>query len=122
MRISGGMVVLALLLAGCARTVPTDGLKVASVSTARINAGHLQRHLTQAPRTLDPSLNEDVSGYAIMDDLFEGLVRLDAAGNIVPGVAERWDTSPDGLLWRFHLRPQAQWSNGQPVTATHLHE
>lgn len=116
MRKTAGVVLLVLLLAGCTRSAPT-GLAVASVSTARINALHLQRHLTQAPRTLDPSLNEDVSGYTVIDDLFEGLVRLDAAGNIVPGIAERWESSPDGLLWRFHLRPQASWSNGQPVTA-----
>jgi oligopeptide transport system substrate-binding protein len=35
----------------------------------------------------------------------------------VPGVAERWETSADGLVWRFHLRPDARWSNGDALTA-----
>src|SRR5689334_21792221 len=52
--------------------------------------------------------------------LFEGLVRnnvltWDYAD--VPGVAERWDISPDGKRYTFHLRADAKWSNGEPVTA-----
>src|SRR5262249_1244893 len=41
---------------------------------------------------------------------------LDAAARPVPGIAERWETSPDGLTWTFHLR-KARWSDGRPVTA-----
>jgi oligopeptide transport system substrate-binding protein len=85
--------------------------------TARVSAGHLRRHISQFPRTLDPALNEDVAAYTISDDLFEGLVRLDADGSVVPAVAERWETSTDGLVWRFFLRRDARWSNGDPVTA-----
>ncbi len=104
-----------LLGAGCGRTGPAtphqDGL------ASRVAAAHLHRHITQVPRTLDPSFNEDVAAYSIADDLFEGLVRLDAAGRVVAGVAERWEASADGMVWRFHLRESAQWSNGDAVTA-----
>jgi oligopeptide transport system substrate-binding protein len=96
---------------------PASGAMRADAVAARVAAAHLFRHITQSPRTLDPSLNEDVAAYAIADDLFEGLVRLDAAGNVVPAVAERWEVSPDGLLWRFHLRHDALWSNGDAVAA-----
>jgi oligopeptide transport system substrate-binding protein len=104
------------LLAGCGDSAPTGALSTDAVQ-ARIASGHLHRHLSQTPRTIDPSLNEDVAAYSITDDLFEGLVRLDAAGNVVPGVASRWEQSADGLTWLFHLRPEAIWSNGDPVTA-----
>ena len=104
-----------LLLVGCggpARSTLSD-----AAIEARIASGHLHRHLSQSPRTLDPSLNEDVAAYSVADDLFEGLVRLDAAGTVVPGVASSWESSADGLTWRFHLRPEARWSNGDPVRA-----
>jgi len=91
-------------------------LSSASVA-AHIASGHLHRQLTQYPATIDPALSEDVAAYSIIDDLFEGLVRLDPAGNIVPAVAARWEISADGLTWLFHLRGEAQWSNGEPVTA-----
>jgi oligopeptide transport system substrate-binding protein len=107
-----------MLLAGCERSTPgVGGAHTEATVTARITAGHLHRHLTQSPNSLDPSFSADMPAYAVVDDLFEGLVRLDAAGNIVPGVAERWESSTDGLQWRFYLRPQARWSNGQPLTA-----
>ena len=110
-----------LLLAGCDPRGTGQragaGSPAPDALAARIEAAHLHRHLTQVPRTLDPSLNEDVGGYAVADDLFEGLVRLDAAGRIVPGVAESWQGSADGLVWQFRLRSGARWSNGDPVTA-----
>lgn len=52
--------------------------------------------------------------------LFEGLVRLDVFTHeygIEPGVADRWEVSDDGLVYTFHLRENARWSNGEPVTA-----
>ena len=50
--------------------------------------------------------------------LYEPLVNLRAADcEIVPGVAERWEVSPDGLTYTFHLRDNAKWSNGDPVTS-----
>lgn len=69
------------------------------------------------PDSLDPHRSEGVPARNIQRDLFEGLVSEDAAGNLVPGVAERWETSADGLRWTFHLRDDARWSNGDPVTA-----
>ena len=47
----------------------------------------------------------------ILGDLMVGLTTLDAAARPIPGIAERWETSPDGLTWTFHLR-KARWSDG----------
>lgn len=49
--------------------------------------------------------------------MLEGLVTRDSDGNIIPGVAESWQNTPDFKLWTFNLRKDAKWSNGEPVTA-----
>ncbi len=67
------------------------------------------------PETLDQHKTSTVSEDHILRDLYEGLVAYDAKGNLVPGAAESWSMSPDGLLYTFRLRPDARWSNGDPV-------
>lgn len=69
------------------------------------------------PETLDPHKTSLVSEAHLLRDLFEGLVIHDGTGRIVPGVAERWEISPDGRRYRFHLRADARWSNGEQVKA-----
>ena len=69
------------------------------------------------PQTLDPAFAEDDHGFRVLTDLFEGLVTVDAAGNVVPGVARDWVISEDGLTYTFNLRPDAIWSNGDSVSA-----
>ncbi len=68
------------------------------------------------PGTLDPALAAGTWEMQVIDDLMVGLVQNDAKGQVVPGMATSWQTSPDGLTWTFHLR-DAQWSDGTPVTA-----
>jgi oligopeptide transport system substrate-binding protein len=70
------------------------------------------------PETLDPALITGQPEGRIANALFEGLAAFDSAGNPQPGVAERWELSPDGRVYTFHLRSDARWSNGDPVTAT----
>ncbi len=67
--------------------------------------------------SLDPQIVEDVSGSAFVRDLFEGLLNQDADGNLVPGVATRYEVSDDKLTYTFYLRDNAKWSDGNPVTA-----
>ena len=87
------------------------------VGTALAAEQLLARSLDDEPRSLDPLLTNDVPGQRIADDLFEGLTTIDSGGKAVPGVASRWEISGDGLIWVFHLRPEARWSNGEQVTA-----
>lgn len=69
-------------------------------------------------KDLDPHTVTGVPEHNVMDALFEGLVTLDPRDlTPAPGVAERWEISPDGLVYTFHLRKNARWSNGEPVTA-----
>lgn len=69
------------------------------------------------PETLDPQKTSTVVESDILLDMFEGLVTYDAKANVVPGVAESWAVSDDGLAYKFKLRADAKWSNGDPVTA-----
>ena len=62
------------------------------------------------------------SSYSVLDTtvnrlLYEGLTRKDEEGKIVPGLAERWDVTPDGKIWTFYLRDDIKYSDGTPVTA-----
>jgi len=78
----------------------------------------ISRHLEADPRSLDPTLSLDIPGSIVLEDLFEGLVGVGIDGNTIPGIATSWETSADGKTWTFHLRKDARWSNGQPVTAS----
>lgn len=70
------------------------------------------------PQSLDPHKVEGVPESQIIYQLFEGLVSVDSDGNEQPGIAERWEHSPDFKTWTFYLRPNVKWSNGDPVTAS----
>ena len=69
------------------------------------------------PDTIDPTLVSDQASIRIASSLFEGLCRLNEEGKPEPGMAERWDVSPDGLTYTFHLRTGIRWSDGTSVTA-----
>lgn len=70
------------------------------------------------PQDLDPDIVTGVTEFHIMMSLLEGLVTEDPVDlHPVPGVAESWDISPDRKVYTFHLRKDAKWSNGEPVTA-----
>ena len=68
--------------------------------------------------SVDPALITGQPEGRIVSSLFEGLTRLRPDNTKAePGVAEKWDISDDGRTYTFHLRDNARWSNGDPVTA-----
>jgi oligopeptide transport system substrate-binding protein len=101
----------ALLLAGgCARRE--------SAVAAGNREGVLIRGNATEPESLDPHLVRGQVEWTIVGGLFEALVEPDAATlEARPAAAERWEVSPDGLTYRFHLRPEGRWSDGTAVTA-----
>ena len=67
---------------------------------------------------LDPQIAGGSIDHNVLSSLFEGLVTLDETTlQPRPGIADRWESSTDGLVYIFHLRPDARWSNGDPLTA-----
>lgn len=71
------------------------------------------------PGTMDPHLATGVPEHLIFSAMFEGLTASGAKNpdDSVPGVAESWEHSPDMVEWTFHLRADAKWSDGHPLTA-----
>lgn len=81
------------------------------LTTLYINVG-------SEPEYLDPTLAADGASHTLVNELFEGLVaKHPKDAHPVQGVAARYQVSDDNTLWRFHLRPEAKWSDGKPVVA-----
>lgn len=69
------------------------------------------------PDTIDPALNSAVDGATMIIHAFEGLYTLDKDGVPVPGQAESYKLSDDGLTYTFTLRDGLKWSDGSALTA-----
>ncbi len=67
--------------------------------------------------SLDPQVATDGTSFEVIANYTDGLTQMDADGAAVPAIAESWDVSEDGTVYTFHLRQDANWSNGEPVTA-----
>ena len=65
--------------------------------------------LSASPSTLDPQFVNDLNAMIIINNTFEGLVRLDADGNVIPGIASEWEISPDGKTYTFRLKEGTEW-------------
>jgi len=75
---------------------------------------------TYDPRSLDPALSTDVPTGRAVSYVFDGLTRFTPDARVEPGLAERWDVSPDGLTYTFHLRRGVTFHNGAPFRAQHV--
>ena len=67
--------------------------------------------------SMDQHIATDGLSFEVIAATIEGLYTLDAAGSAVPAIATGYDLSEDGLTYTFHLREDAAWDNGTPVTA-----
>lgn len=77
----------------------------------------LNRGNNADPESLDPHKTSTVAEANILRDMFMGLAMHDAKAGLIPGAAESWTVSEDGLTYTFKLRAGALWSDGTPVTA-----
>ncbi|MEO0366059.1 MAG: peptide ABC transporter substrate-binding protein [Pseudomonadota bacterium] len=77
----------------------------------------LRRAIPAPPQSLDPHRAEGTGSGAILRDLYEGLTGEAPGGELVPGAAESWTISDDGLVYTFTLRDGLRWSNGDPLVA-----
>lgn len=104
------LVFLAVVGSGCGPSTSSES-PAKPLKTLQVGNG-------AEPQDLDPHVVTGVAENKIIAALFEGLVAEHPSGTgVAPGVAERWENSADGLIWTFHLRADARWSNGDPVTA-----
>lgn len=94
---------LCLLLAGCFRREPPADVTI-------VNGAE--------PESLDPAIIVAQPDERVVQGLFEGLMRIDPkTGEPIPGMAERYEISPDGKTYTFYLRTNLVWSTGEPITA-----
>ena len=85
---------------------------------ARAESQILTIHSGPEPQTFDPHLADSIDAWNLINQIFEGLVRQHPTKlTPLPGAAERWDISPDGKIYTFHLRKGLIWSDGSPLTA-----
>lgn len=89
-----------LLLTGCAYDPTVDQ--------------YYRMHIESEPGTLDPQRASDRGSLAVISHCFEGLLRFDDDGNLLPAVALRYDCSEDGRIYTFYLRRNAQWRLSDP--------
>jgi oligopeptide transport system substrate-binding protein len=90
---------------------------LATMATAASAEVVYHRGNTAEPETLDQHLTSTVYEAHILRDLYQGLAAHNAKAEVVPGAAESWEISDDGLTYTFHLRADGKWSNGEPVVA-----
>ena len=94
-------------------------LMIVSISCGgnKTDEGAIYINVGPEPKTIDPALNSTVDGSIYIQHAFEGLATRDKENKIIPGVAESWDISEDGLTYTFHIRENAKWSDGKKITA-----
>ena len=106
-----------------ATAAPTAGATAAAPTeapqddTPREREKGVLRRLFSDPPTLDPHLTTDATSATIIIEIFGGLVTINPNLEVVPDLAERWDESDDGLVYTFHIRQDAVFHNGKPITA-----
>ncbi len=108
---------MAVLLTACGggneeKTATND-----SASVEKTVEQTLTFNLGADPKSVDPQLNSATDGGIVINNTFEGLMRTDVSGKAQPAGAESVDVSDDKLTYTFHLRKDAKWSDGKPVTA-----
>lgn len=106
---------VAALLASCSRNQPSAQTEPATKPSPRkiLRLGNAAE-----PQDLDPQAVAGTPERQIILSLFEGLVTQDPKDlHPVPGQAESWEISPDGLVYTFHLRADLKWSDGSALTA-----
>jgi oligopeptide transport system substrate-binding protein len=119
-RISGNggkwLPALAMSVVVVASTIPVARAADVPAGVQLAAKQELVRNNASEVETLDPNMAESVPSNNVTRDLFEGLTATNADGDVVPGVAEKWEQK-DATTWIFHLRKNAKWSNGEPVVA-----
>lgn len=103
------------VMSGCG---PGSGGK--SAGSGDSDALIIQRGNGGDPQTLDPARAQDTHSFHVLEDLYEGLLTVNAAGRVINAAASWWEVSDDGLAYTFTLAEGAAWSDGTPLTSRHF--
>ncbi len=94
-----------------------DNSGAAPAETGAVSASDLNIMLETPVQSLDPQQATDGTSFEVIANFTDGLMQMDKDGQAVNALAESYDLSEDGLTYTFHIREDANWSNGTPVTA-----
>ena len=94
-----------------------DNSGAAPAETGAASASDLNIMLETPVQSLDPQQATDGTSFEVIANFTDGLMQMDKDGQAVNALAESYDLSEDGLTYTFHIREDANWSNGTPVTA-----
>jgi oligopeptide transport system substrate-binding protein len=101
-----------------ATTVPPEGVTTTAPAVSDLAPDQtLIENIKEEPPSLDPNIATDTTSSCIINNIFEGLTRMAPDGSVFPGLAEKWEVSPDGLTYTFYLRGTDKWTNGDVVTS-----
>jgi peptide/nickel transport system substrate-binding protein len=118
--LSLGLILLLSLLSACSPTptqepTPTPEERIADPTPAQ--GGRLVYGLTLAPSGIDPHVDASSELGIPLTSVYDTLVYQDLDGSFVPGLAERWEVSEDGLVYTFFLNDQVQFHDATPFDA-----
>lgn len=99
------------------KTAVVMTMAAASVLGVSAMASDLNVMVETPVESLDPQIATDGTSFEVIADYTDGLMQMDADGKAVEALAESYDLSDDGTVYTFHIREDANWSNGEPVTA-----
>ena len=101
-----------------APTVPSEPEAPAPTTVAPVAAKRVLRITFSWPNRIDPAVGNDYAGSTSLANLYDTLVFPNAKGLVDPWLAEKWETSEDGLTWTFHLRQDVKSHDGTPLKAS----
>lgn len=119
---------MVLSLAACGSSAPAETAAPAATEAAAPEAAAPAEPAAEGSKvinvqieveveSLDPQEATDGTSFEVIADYTDGLTQMDADGAAVAAIAESWDISEDQTVYTFHIREDANWSNGDPVTA-----
>ncbi|TJX14402.1 peptide ABC transporter substrate-binding protein [Tissierella creatinini] len=107
------LLVVAIVITGCSTPKPEETPSETPTKGKKI----LRTNNSSEPGSLDPALAQGTHESWVLENTFEGLMKYDADGKVIPGMAESYKLSEDNLTYTFKIRQDAIWSDGNPVTA-----
>lgn len=129
-RIAASVALLALVLAACAPSTPGGGVAPAGGATAAPGApaatataaksaygGTLTFSIENDITDMDPMRSRLFVDRNLMYQMYDSLVRIDAKGQVLPSLAEKWTISDDGKTYTFSLRKDVKFHDGSPFDA-----